>query len=68
MSKKYQNIQILRIIACMGVFCVHFGQGLELSGVLRKITDFGSWGVILFFIISGFVTFASLEHRGGDVG
>ena len=60
-KKKYQNIQILRIAACFGTFLVHFGQRMELGGVLRKATDFGAYGVYMFFLISGFVAFFSVD-------
>lgn len=63
MTTKYQNIQILRIIACIAVFSVHFGQRIGLPGVLRTITDFGANGVYLFFIICGFVTFFSIDNK-----
>jgi len=61
-KKKYQNIQILRIAACMGTFFVHFGQRMELSGILRGVTDLGAYGVYMFFLISGFVAFFSLDN------
>ena len=61
---KQINIQILRILACFGVFIVHFGQQLEIQGIFRTFTDFGAMGVCLFFLISGYVCFVSFE-RGG---
>lgn len=61
--QKYQNIQILRILACIGVFCVHFGQRIDAQGEIRKFTDFGANGVQMFFIISGFVAFSSLANK-----
>lgn len=67
MVVKYQNIQILRIFSCIGIFLVHFGQILELSGIARKCTDFGSNGVNMFFVISGFVAFLSTENSEKNV-
>lgn len=63
MNKKYQNIQLLRIFSCIGVFLTHLGQQAEFTGILRKVTNFGANGVYLFFIISGFVTFLSLDNK-----
>jgi len=42
-------IQIIRIIACLLVFVVHFGQRMEFNGIVRVFTDFGKYGVQLFF-------------------
>lgn len=61
--KKLQNIQVLRILACLGVFGVHIGQRLEFSGGIAKIAAFGAWGVYLFFLISGFCAFVSLDKK-----
>lgn len=55
------NIRILRGLACLGVILVHLGQLLDLNGVLRRITDFGTNGVYLFFIISALLSMLSLE-------
>ncbi|MCD7726160.1 MAG: acyltransferase [Clostridiales bacterium] len=59
---KKQNIQLLRIIACFGVFAVHMVPvlGVEQSSVWSKM-GYGSKGVYLFFLISGFVTYVSLD-------
>lgn len=48
-------IQLLRVCACVMVFTVHFGQRVGFSGVLKSFTDFGRFGVQLFFLISGFL-------------
>jgi len=49
------SIQIVRVCACLMVFLVHFGQRVEFNGTLRIFTDFGKFGVQLFFLISGFL-------------
>ena len=54
-KNKNISIQLLRISACLMVFMVHFGQRTDLSGILRSFTDFGRYGVQLFFLISGFL-------------
>lgn len=62
-QKRAQNIQILRILSCVGVFFVHFGQRLPILGEARKFTDFGSNGVYMFFLISGLVAFLSFANK-----
>ncbi len=54
-EKRNCCIQLLRIFACGMVFLVHFGQRTGFSGLLRQISDFGAYGVHLFFLISGFL-------------
>ena len=55
MKKRFISLQILRVCACILVFCVHFGQRVNFHGVIRDFTDFGKYGVQLFFLISGFL-------------
>lgn len=64
---KQQNIQILRILACFGVFIVHLGQRLEPCEGISFFTDYGAKGVYLFFLISGYVSFLSFEKMRGGV-
>ena len=62
-SSRNVGIQLLRVAACLLVYMVHLGQRLELTGVLRSITDIGKSGVFLFFVISGFLAASSLCLR-----
>lgn len=62
-KQRYVSVQILRILACLGVFSVHFGQRVDLSGGLRILTDFGQYGVQFFFIISGFLAAKGFASR-----
>lgn len=64
-KNKYENISLARVLACLGVLGVHLGQRLNLSGSLRVITDFGANGVYMFFIISGFLAFATYKQEEG---
>ncbi len=61
-QNKLFGISLLRVIAMIGVFLVHFGQRIGLTGYLRNITDFGMYGVQLFFVISGFLMLKSLDN------
>ncbi len=58
---KLAGLQVLRVIACLGVFVCHLGGQLELTGIAHQITNFGARGVYLFFILSGFFGFRSKE-------
>lgn len=62
-QSKDLSIQILRIIACFGVFLVHLGQRLNVSDIIRNFTDFGAYGVEMFFIISGYLALLSLDKK-----
>ena len=57
------SIQLLRIIACTGVFCVHFGQRVELEGIVRTFFDSCKYCVQLFFIISGLLAAKGLNNK-----
>lgn len=63
-SKKIESIVIWRVIACLGVFAVHLGQRMNLSGYIRLISDFGKYGVQLFFIISGLLSMEQMFVGG----
>lgn len=58
---KRQNIQLWRGIACLMVFVIHFGQRMGFEGQAREITEFGAYGVQVFFIVSGFLIANSCE-------
>ena len=66
-SEKINTITILRIIATFMVVMVHFGQSLPLPAVLHKFVMYGSEGVTIFFIISGYLIAASLNLNNHPV-
>ena len=53
--KKLENIQLLRALACLGVFITHVAPRMGASGLAAKAANFGASGVYLFFIISGYL-------------
>ena len=59
-EKRLVSIQLLRCISCIMVFMIHLGQRVQLTGLIRNITDIGARGPILFFLISGFLSSYSL--------
>ncbi len=67
MAQKIDSLKILRIISCLGVVTVHFGARISLSGHLRTVTDFGAYGVYMFFIISGFLGFYSYRYSSSCI-
>lgn len=62
-SQRLFSIQVLRCVSCIMVFLVHWGQNVQLNGVLRKITNLGAYGPYLFFLISGFLAARMLSGR-----
>ena len=55
-----QGIQYLRGLAALGVVFCHYGSGLKPYPALSKIFSFGQNGVLVFFLISGFIIVYSL--------
>jgi len=60
------GLQILRVIACVGVFLCHLGVQMEVEGTVEKFMDFGAMGVYLFFILSGFLGVQSRDLENGN--
>ena len=71
MQQRNVTIQIVRIVACLLVFCLHFGQiagvgdwqYVGLSGVINKLVTFGAYGVHIFLIISGYLCTKTFYKR-----
>jgi peptidoglycan/LPS O-acetylase OafA/YrhL len=56
------NLDIARGLAALGVFLFHIKEDIAFSmPIVAKIAKFGSLGVPLFFVISGYVITASAE-------
>lgn len=66
MEKQRQSILILdiiRILACLGVLAVHVAIYFDIPGKLGDVMREGSSGLNVFFVLSGFLTLVSLEHK-----
>lgn len=65
--KRFAFIDALRGFAVFGVLMVHVGQDVtNLPDWVRNITDEGARGVQLFFILSAFTLFLSMEKRAKE--
>jgi len=61
-EKQIDSFKILKVLSCLGVILVHYGQISSLSKTPKIIADFGAYGVYMFFIISGFLGYHSYSH------
>lgn len=55
-------IDALRCFAIVAVIINHTGSAMDVSGTLRSITNFGAYGVQLFFIVSAFTIFLTFDR------
>lgn len=60
-NRQIISYDILRVFACACVFAVHTAIFLPISGKIGVVMEKGSNGLTVFFVLSGFLTFASLE-------
>lgn len=60
MRQRQISLDLLRVLAALLVMWVHCGQ---LSGLDRGLTEFGAYGVQLFFILSGYLAAGSLARN-----
>lgn len=72
MKQKYEHIQLLRALACIGVFITHLAPRLGATGKAAWLANQGAAGVYLFLssaAISPAVTESSrrLEKRTADL-
>jgi len=64
-KNRYDYIDALRGIAIALVFVVHAGGRANVEGAFRKVISSGQYGVQLFFVISAFTIFLTLDRRKG---
>lgn len=63
--KKYDNIQLFRVTACLGVFVTHLAPKMGITGQAAALANSGASGVYLFFLISGFLACTAREIQPG---
>lgn len=51
MKQKYEHIQLLRALACIGVFITHLAPRLGATGKAAWLANQGAAGVYLFFVL-----------------
>ena len=66
-GKFNNNFNILRLLAAIQVFCFHSFEHLEVNygKIIRYFTFYR--GVIIFFTISGYLVFASLDRNRENI-
>lgn len=58
---KIISFDMLRIFACLSILMVHVAIFLPIQGKIGRILETGSSGLNIFFVLSGFLNFASLD-------
>ncbi len=61
--KRYDNIQLLRVLACLGVFAAHLAPKMGARGAVARAANFGASGVYLFFLVSAFLACGTWSKR-----
>lgn len=61
MKKEFLGFNIVKDFACIWVIMVHLEQRIYFPPFLATLMQYGSSGVNIFFILSGFGCFSSLE-------
>ena len=62
-SNRDFSLDLLRALACIMVFGVHFVQRYPAPGILGVFFEKGTTGVGFFFILSGYLAYYSLEKE-----
>lgn len=65
--ERYENLSVWRVVACAGVFISHLCARAGLRGSMRVVTDFGYYGVLFFFIITGYLACDSKIIRSSKI-
>jgi exopolysaccharide production protein ExoZ len=65
-SKNLPSLQILRFVAAFSVVLFHLGSGIAVElGSSDNVFDFGTVGVDIFFVLSGFIiSYTARPERG----
>ncbi len=60
-KKRDITLDVIRVLACLMVFGVHFVQHISLPGAIGAFFEKGSTGVSFFFILSGLLAYYSMD-------
>lgn len=60
-QQKNMGLDLLRVFACLWVVAVHLEQNISMPAVLRTFCQRGSTGVDIFFVLTGFLAYKSLD-------
>lgn len=61
------NIKVLRVLSCFAVLVCHLSQRMYVcDNLFYKCTQYGQYGVYVFFIISGYLIVNSYEKYGSE--
>lgn len=63
MKKRSDMISLLRVIATLMVVAVHCGQALPLPSLMHQIVLRGKYGVVLFYVLCGFLALKALSYN-----
>ena len=66
-KEKDDRIVLFRVLACLSVFFVHLGQRVNWEGIVRTFSDYGQYGVQLFFVVSGYLAYLSLSYAKSNL-
>ena len=67
-QQKNMGLDLLRVFACLWVVAVHLEQNISMPAVLRTFCQRGSTGVDIFFVLTGFLAYKSLDMVRGASG
>jgi peptidoglycan/LPS O-acetylase OafA/YrhL len=62
MNPRLQYLDVSRFFAIIGVIGVHVGHASINNSIISPLTEFGRFGVQLFFVISGATVFLTYEY------
>ena len=67
-KKQMISMDIIRIFACFSVMAVHIANAFNIPGRVGQFMQAGSSGLGIFYILSGFLGFFSLDYNKGSIG
>lgn len=62
------SFHLIRDFACIWIIAVHISQKVHFPGPIMRFMEAGSSGVIVFFVLSGYFIFESLQNNNQKKG